>query len=106
MMSAGSAGADELRERLETCLGQRLSDDAWLLREVLRELPRDSAEQLGATLRALEVPPAELAVLARSQLRALELVDPDTSARARDELLAEQTGRERRVALEHCLFPQ
>jgi len=101
--SARAAGVEALRDRLETCKGVRLSDDAWLLRALVKELPGEPAENVGATFRALEVAPEELADLARGLLTALQLDDPETGAQALAELLAAEPDAQRRAALERCL---
>jgi tetratricopeptide (TPR) repeat protein len=94
---------DAVRERLESCREKRLSDDAWLLRALLKELPRESPAEIGTALRALEVDPEELAELAHALLEAVQLVDPETSTAARAELLANEPDARRRAALERCL---
>jgi tetratricopeptide (TPR) repeat protein len=101
--SARAAGVEALRDRLETCQGAQLSDDAWLLRALVKELPGEPAENVGATFRALEVAPEELAALARGLLTALQLDDPETAAQAMAELLAAEPDARRRAALERCL---
>jgi len=104
--SARAAGVELLRERLETCSGTRLSDDAWLLRALVKELPGEPAENVGATFRALEVAPEELADLTRGLLAALQLDDAETAAQKLAELLAAEPDPARRAALERCLARQ
>jgi hypothetical protein len=58
---------------------------------------------VSATFRALEVAPAELAALTRGLLAALQLDDPETASQKLAELLAAETDRARRAALERCL---
>jgi tetratricopeptide (TPR) repeat protein len=100
---ARAAGVEALRDRIETCSGTKLSDDAWLLRALVRELPGEPPENVSATFRALEVAPAELAALTRGLLAALQLDDPETASQKLAELLAAETDRARRAALERCL---
>ena len=101
--SARAAGVEVLRERLETCRGTQLSDDAWLLRALVKELPGEPAESVRATFRALEVAPHELAALTKGLLTALQLDDPETGASKLAELLAAEPDAQRRAALERCL---
>jgi tetratricopeptide (TPR) repeat protein len=98
-----AAGVEILRDRLETCSGVQLSDDAWLLRALVRELPGEPEESVRATFRALEVAPDELAALTRGLLAALQLDDPETAAQKLAELLAAERDPARRAALERCL---
>jgi tetratricopeptide (TPR) repeat protein len=104
--AARAAGVESLRERLEECRGTPLSDDAWFLRAILRELPGEPAANIAATFQALEVAPAELADLTSNLLTALQLLDAETSADARAGLLAAEQDERRRTALERCLAPR
>ncbi len=104
--SARAAGVDSLRERLEACRGTRLSDDAWFLRAILRELPGEPATNIAATFQALEVAPEELADLTANLLLSVQLLDGETSVEARQGLLAGEADASRRAALERCLAPQ
>lgn len=99
-----AASVESWREQFEACRGLQLSDDAWLLRALVRELPGEPAEEIGVTFRALEVAPEELTTLTTSLLTALQLDDPQTFAAARAELLASETDPERRARLERCLL--
>ena len=101
--SARAAEVEALRERLDSCRGVQLSDDAWLLRALLQELPGEPAENVGATFRAMEVAPEELTALTQTLLMAVQLSDPETKAEAQARLLAAEPDAERRVALERCL---
>ncbi len=98
-----AAGVEALRDRLESCSGTQLSDDAWLLRALVRELPGGPTENVGATFRALEVAPQELAALTHGLLTALQLDDSETGAEKLADLLAAEPDEQRRVALERCL---
>jgi tetratricopeptide (TPR) repeat protein len=98
-----SAGVESVRDRLDACRGTRLSDDAWLLRALLREMPGKPSENVVTAFRALEVAPAELADLTRSLLTAVQLVDPETGAETRASLLASEPDEQRRALLERCL---
>lgn len=100
---ARAAGVEALRDRLESCSGVRLSDDAWLLRALVKELPGRPGENVGATFRALEVAPAELAALTKGLLTAVQLHDPETHAEKLADLLAAEPDAQRRAALERCL---
>ena len=102
---ARAAGVEALRERIELCSGTQLSDDAWLLRALVKELPGEPSENVSATLRALEVAPEELAGLTRGLLAALQLDDPETAAAKLSELLAAAPDPASRAALERCLTP-
>lgn len=104
--SARAASVDGLRERLESCRGTPLSDDAWFLRAILRELPGEPATDIVAAFQALEVAPAELADLTTSLLLSVQLLDSETSAEARAGLLAAEPDERRRAVLERCLAPQ
>lgn len=95
---------EKMRERIEAGRGTPYSDEAWLLRALMRELPGESADKVGATIRSLEVAPEELTTLARSLLTAIQLVDPETSGEARTELLATESDAERKAALERSLM--
>ncbi|NOT28860.1 MAG: tetratricopeptide repeat protein [Planctomycetes bacterium] len=103
---ARAASVDSLRERLESCRCTPLSDDAWFLRAILRELPGEPAMNIAAAFQALEVAPAELADLTASLLLSVQLLDSETSAEARAGLLAAEPDERRRAALERCLAPQ
>jgi tetratricopeptide (TPR) repeat protein len=98
-----AAAVETLRARLEDCLGLQLSADGWFLRALLRELPPDSPREIAATFRALEVAPEELETLTRSLMLVLQLLDGETRAAARDELLALAPDEARRAKLERCL---
>ncbi len=100
---ARAAGVENMRDRLEACRGTKLSDDAWFLRALLRELPDEASQDIAATFQALEVAPGELQVLTESLLSAVQLLDAETSAAARAELLAREPDENRRAALERCL---
>lgn len=100
---ARAEAVEKTRERLESCNGARLSDDAWLLRALVREIPGEPADKVGAMIRALEVAQDELGALAESTLTALRLVDAETREEARAELLAAETDGQRRALLERCL---
>jgi hypothetical protein len=91
------------RERLEACRGEQLSDDGWLVRALLGEMPGVPALEVAATFQALDVPRAELLHLTASLLTACQLADPATADEARARLLAEEPDPARRVALERCL---
>lgn len=91
------------RERLETFRGTPLSDDAWLLRALLKELRGGSQQEVRTAFRALDVAPAELAQLARVLLVAIQLADGETSADMRAALLEREADGERRFRLERCL---
>lgn len=95
---------EKMRERLEAGRSTPFSDEAWLLRALLRELPGEPADKVGATIRSLEVAEGELTDLAGSLLTALQLVDPETSEQVRGELLAAETDVQRRTALERSLL--
>ena len=101
--SSRAAGVEALRDRLESCSGTRLSDEAWLLRALVWELPGGPTENVGATFRALEVAPEELATLTEGLLTALQLDDPETNAEKLADLLAAEPDAQRRLALERCL---
>jgi hypothetical protein len=101
--SSRAAGVEALRDRLESCSGTQLSDEAWLLRALVRELPGGPTESVGATFRALEVAPEELATLTEGLLTALQLDDPETRAEKLADLLAAEPDAQRRLALERCL---
>ena len=101
--SSRAAGVEALRDRLESYSGTRLSDEAWLLRALVRELPGGPTENVGATFRALEVAPEELATLTEGLLTALQLDDPETHAEKLADLLAAEPDAQRRLALERCL---
>lgn len=101
--SARAAGVEALRDRLESCCGTQLSDEAWLLRALVRELPVGPVVNVGATFRALEVAPKELAALAQGLLTALQLDDPETGAQKLAQLLAAEPDAQRRLTLERCL---
>jgi len=92
-----------MRERLEACRGLQLSDDAWLLRALVRELPGEPEAEVGATIRALEVAPEELASLTANLLTAMQLLDEETRPAAKAALLASEPDAERRARLERCL---
>jgi tetratricopeptide (TPR) repeat protein len=91
------------RERLETFRGTPLSDDAWLLRALLKELRGGSQQEVRTAFRALDVAPAELAQLARVVLVAIQLADPETAAGTRAALLEREADTDRRFRLERCL---
>jgi tetratricopeptide (TPR) repeat protein len=101
--SSRAARVESLRDRLESCSGVQLSDDAWLLRALVRELPGESGESVGSTFRAMEVAPEELAALTRGLLTAVQLDDSETGAEKLAELLAAEPDAQRRAALERCL---
>jgi len=101
--SSRAACVEALRDRLESCSGTQLSDEAWLLRALVRELPGGPKENVGATFRALEVAPEELAALTKGILTAIQLDDPETSAEKLADLLAAEPDAQRRLALERCL---
>jgi len=92
-----------LRERLEAYEGRALSDDAWLLRALLRELAGEPPDTISATLRSVEVAPSELASLTRLQVMALQLADPETRPHVQGELLASESDPQRRATLERSL---
>lgn len=100
---ARAAGVEVLRDRLESCCGIQLSDEAWLLRALVRELPGGPRENVGATFRALEVAPQELAALTQGLLTALQLDDPETGKEKLADILAAVPDAQRRLALERCL---
>jgi tetratricopeptide (TPR) repeat protein len=104
--SARAAGVESLSERLESCRGTPLSNDAWFLRALLRELPGEPARNVAVTFQALEVAPAELADLTASLLLSVQLLDAETRQEARAELLAAERDEGRRSALERCLPAQ
>lgn len=93
-----------LRERLEACRGTVLTDDAWLLRALLKELDGESEAEVRTAFRALDVPPAELDRLTGTLLLAIQLVDPETSTLARGEWIASEPDADRRFRLERCLL--
>jgi tetratricopeptide (TPR) repeat protein len=101
--SARAAGVEALCDRLEACCGTKLTDDGWLLRELVKELPDESAKNVGATFRALEVAPMELAALTKALLVALQLDDSETAAQKLAEVLGAEPNPARRAALERCL---
>ena len=101
--SSKVARVEVLRERLESCRGVPLSDDAWLLLALLREIRGEPAENVAATFRALEVAAQELAVVTHDLLIAQQLVDPETAAEALARVLESTSDGARRAALEHCL---
>lgn len=100
---ARSATVDAMRDRLDSCRGTRLSDEAWLLRALLQESPGEEIEQVTTYVQALELEPDELAGLTAGLLTALQLVDPETKDAARERLLAAEPDETRRTALEQCL---
>lgn len=104
--TARKAGVAALSDRIEACRGVQLSDDAWLLRALLRELPDESEESVAATFRALEIAPADLLELTRSLLTAVQLVDTETGTDARARLFAAERDEQRRAALERCVARQ
>jgi tetratricopeptide (TPR) repeat protein len=91
------------RERLETFRGTPLSDDAWLLRALLKELRGGTQQEVRTAFRALDVAPAELGQLARVLLVAIQLADPETGIETRDALLEREPEGDRRFLLERCL---
>ncbi|MSR61843.1 MAG: tetratricopeptide repeat protein [Planctomycetes bacterium] len=101
--STQASGVEALRERLESCEGVQLSDDAWLLRALLREVRGEPFVNVAATFRAIEVGLADLALLTQNLLIAQQLDDPETAAEARARVLAGVTDAARRTALERCL---
>lgn len=104
--STRAASVEGLRDRIEACRGSVLSDDAWFLRALLRELPGEPAANIAATFQALDVAPAELRALTASLLIAMQLIDTETSTEARAELLATEQDQRARAALERCLGAQ
>jgi len=90
-------------ERLDSCRNRPLSDDAWLLRSLLREMCREPSRDVPSTLRALEVAPAELEALASSLLVAVRLTDSETGAATHRELLEAEPDPRRKALLERCL---
>jgi len=101
--STRAPGVEALRERLESCEGVQLSDDAWLLRALLREVRGEPTTSVAATFHALEVGVEELVLLTRNLLIAQQLDDPETAAAARARVLAAVPDETRRTALERCL---
>jgi tetratricopeptide (TPR) repeat protein len=97
------AAIEAIRERLEGCGGMALSDDAWLLRALVREMEDEPPEAVRSSLRALDFVPGDLAALAESLLFAVQLLDVETSALARTTLLQEAPNEARREALKRCL---
>jgi tetratricopeptide (TPR) repeat protein len=91
------------RERLESCRGEALSDDGWLLRALLDEMPGAPATEVAATFHALDAPPAELHHLTGNLLTACQLVDPATTDETRARVLSTEPDATRRAALERCL---
>jgi tetratricopeptide (TPR) repeat protein len=94
---------EAMRDRLESCQGTHLSDGAWLLRTLLKDLPGESLDEVSRAFRALELAPEDLAKFTRSVLVAVQLVDEETSAETRARLLAAEEDGERRARLERCL---
>jgi len=101
--SSKAATVETLRERLESCEGVQLSDDAWLLRALLRENRGEPAASVSAAFRALEVGVDDLSALTRSLLVAQQLADPETAAETKVRALASVADEGRRTALERCL---
>ncbi len=100
---ARAAAVEGLRDRLETCRGTPLSNDAWFLRALLRELPGEPTQEIAAALQALEIAPLELEALTGTLLTAVQLLDPETNAAARVAWLAVEPDPARRATLERCL---
>jgi tetratricopeptide (TPR) repeat protein len=98
-----SPQVEAFRERLEACRGTVLSDDAWLLRALLKELRGGTEEEVRTAFLALDVAPAELVLLAHSLLWAIQLADAETRAAARQELIEGETDADRRLRFERCL---
>lgn len=98
-----AASVEKMRERLESCRGVPLTDDGWLLRALVRELPGEPAKKVGSTIRSLEVEPEELTAFAETLLIAVQLVDRETGDETRAELLAAESDPSRRKSLERSL---
>lgn len=94
------------RERLESCRGVELTDDGWLLRALLAEMPGAPATEVAETFQALDAPQEELASLAASLLTACQLVDAATAEETRARVVAREPDTARRAALERCLIRQ
>jgi tetratricopeptide (TPR) repeat protein len=101
--AARFAAVEAQRERLESCRGEALSDDGWLLRALLDEMPGAPATEIAATFHALDAPPVELHHLTGNLLTACQLVDPATTNETRARLLSTEPDATRRAALERCL---
>lgn len=98
-----AAAVEDLRDRLETCRGTPLSNDAWFLRALLRELPGEPTHEIAAAFQALEIAPLELEALTGVLLTAVQLLDPETEEAARVAWFAGEPDPARRAALERCL---
>jgi tetratricopeptide (TPR) repeat protein len=98
--------ADEvaaMRERIESCLHVRPSEDACLLRALLGELHDRPQESIMAAFRTLEMSSADLSLLTRFNLLALQILDPETGAECGERLLESEPDDARKAALARCL---
>jgi tetratricopeptide (TPR) repeat protein len=92
-----------LCERLEACEGVPLSDGAWLLRALLKELGAESEGEARTAFRALDSTPGDQVQLAGDLFTAIRLLDPETAASARQQWLQHESDPDRRRQRERCL---